>query len=187
MAVRERDMSPVKRATLEVIIAHSSPGRLRLRVSRPAIESGTAVDAARAFDEQAGVVNARVNEAARCIVVHYDERAATLDSLLGLVRQGGVDIKVTSADVPRELMPSRTPLTMWLSRKASNVDERLFTASRGSADLRTLVPVSLAALAVREILAGRTPAVPWYALAWYAFDTFGKLRKPDAGSDRDSR
>jgi hypothetical protein len=48
------------------------------------------------------------------------------------------------------------------------------------------VPLSLAALAAREIFSGRATAIPWYALAWYAFDTFIKLKRPDDTADKRS-
>jgi hypothetical protein len=53
----------------------------------------------------------------------------------------------------------------------------------GRADLRTLLPVGLGALAVREVLSGRAVAAPWYVLAWYAFDSFTRFRQAPKNTD----
>ena len=43
-------------------------------------------------------------------------------------------------------------------------------------DLRTLLPIGLGVLALREILAGRLHAAPWYTPVWWTFDSYLKLR-----------
>ena len=48
--------------------------------------------------------------------------------------------------------------------------------------LAAMAPVGLGALALREVLAGRVQAAPWYVLLWWSFDAYLKLRRraPDA-------
>jgi hypothetical protein len=47
----------------------------------------------------------------------------------------------------------------------------------GAVDLRTVLPLGLGAFAVRQLLFQglRLDDIPWYTMAWYAFDSFGKL------------
>ena len=184
MAARQRDLPSAEMIEMDVRVAHSSPGRLRLRVGKSEIEAGTAGEAASAFEVQHGVILARVNETARSIVVHYDDRATNLEQLNEGLESAGIRLVIATA-AAAELLPSgHTPLSHWVSRKAGAADERIRSASGGSADLRTLVPLSLAALAAREIFSGRGTAVPWYALAWYAFDSFIKLKRPNDTTDK---
>jgi hypothetical protein len=44
-------------------------------------------------------------------------------------------------------------------------------------DLRFLFPLSLSLLALRQLLVKgwQLELIPWYVLAWYAFDSFIKL------------
>jgi heavy-metal-associated domain-containing protein len=176
MAARERSLSEARSAVIETTIAHSSPGRLRLKVDRATIESGAAQEAVAAFDEQSGVLSARLNVIARSIVVHFDERATDADALAEGVRRSGVTLSVAVAETPRSAAPRRTKFAAWVSQNTRSADERLLVASGGGVDLRTLLPVTLGILALREILAGRVGGAPWYTLAWWAFDSFLKVR-----------
>ena len=49
-------------------------------------------------------------------------------------------------------------------------------------DLRTLVPVGLGMLALRQFVRGeqRLSGAPWYVLAWYATETFWKFHGGDS-------
>jgi len=58
--------------------------------------------------------------------------------------------------------------------------------TNGVADLRLLLPLGFGALALRQVLdkGFELEEIPWYTLAWYAFDSFvklhnsGKLQQP---------
>jgi hypothetical protein len=49
--------------------------------------------------------------------------------------------------------------------------------TNGVVDLRLLVPLGLSAIALRQLLVKglQIDEIPWYTLAWYAFDSFVKL------------
>ncbi|AFZ45153.1 hypothetical protein PCC7418_3030 [Halothece sp. PCC 7418] len=59
----------------------------------------------------------------------------------------------------------------------SELDTSLRKATQGTIDARSLLSILFAALALRQlILKGfQFDDVPWYVLAWYAFDSFIKL------------
>lgn len=59
----------------------------------------------------------------------------------------------------------------------SDYNEQVKQTTAGVVDLRLLVPGGLAALALRQMLSKglQLDEIPWYTLAWYAFDTFMKL------------
>ncbi len=56
-----------------------------------------------------------------------------------------------------------------------NADVKNMT--NGMADLRLLVPLALSILAIRQVLVKglQLEDIPWYILAWFAFDSFVKL------------
>ncbi|OKH29325.1 DUF5132 domain-containing protein [Chroogloeocystis siderophila] len=51
--------------------------------------------------------------------------------------------------------------------------------TNGVADLRLLLPLGLSAIALRQLLTKglQIEEIPWYVLAWYAFDSFTKLNE----------
>jgi hypothetical protein len=162
--------------TVHAWVVHASPGRIRLRV-RPADFEGSAIGSAeRALASIATVRAVQVNPVVHSIVVTFDARAASTEDLLS-------DIGRAIQLVPSEVEPVRQgPPLRRLDESIVTffraADQQIEKKTGGFADLRTLLPVGLAALAAREFLAGRLIAVPWYALLWYSFDSFHKLKKP---------
>ncbi|WP_107806107.1 DUF5132 domain-containing protein [Nodularia spumigena] len=53
--------------------------------------------------------------------------------------------------------------------------------TNGVVDLRLLVPLALSILAIRQLLKQglKLEEIPWYILAWFAFDSFVKLNDKD--------
>ncbi|NJL84574.1 MAG: DUF5132 domain-containing protein, partial [Chloroflexaceae bacterium] len=54
--------------------------------------------------------------------------------------------------------------------------------TNGTMDLRFLLPAGLSALALRQLVVKgmALEEIPWYTLAWYAFDTFYKFNQTDS-------
>jgi len=59
----------------------------------------------------------------------------------------------------------------------AGLNEQIGQMTNGVADLRLLMPLGFGALALRQILnkGFELEEIPWYTLAWYAFDSFVKL------------
>lgn len=64
----------------------------------------------------------------------------------------------------------------------SELNTRFDWLTQGKTDLRLLMPLGLGALALRQILIKglQIDELPWYALAWYAFDSFTKLNETES-------
>ena len=165
-------------AALEARVVHASPGRIRLKVPRAALESTPLREAQRALRELAGIRDVRVNPLASSVIIVYDERAVDPLVLLGIATQAGVNVVVPAEEpsIPAE----GTVLSERLTAFFRQLDRRVAHATGGTADLRTIVPISLFALGVREVLAGNVTALPWYVCFWYAFDSFLKLRRTES-------
>jgi hypothetical protein len=68
-----------------------------------------------------------------------------------------------------------------INNVTSTLNEQIGQITNGVVDLRLLVPVGLGALALRQLLDKglEIEEIPWYTLAWYAFDSFLKLNNRD--------
>ena len=63
----------------------------------------------------------------------------------------------------------------------SELNERVRWLTNGYADLRLLMPMGLGFLALGQLImkGPQLDKIPWYNLAWYAFDSFNKLNQPE--------
>ncbi len=110
----------------------------------------------------------------------YARDALNQSELLAALGRAGVSV-VSREDAAAS---GPEPLSDSIARLFSRADRRVAETSGGTADLRTLVPISFAVLAARQILSGQLGSIPGYVLLWYAFDSFMKLRRSDPGIDR---
>lgn len=94
------------------------------------------------------------------------------------------------AEVQAELADSTTaqnqpskgmPVGENLINVISEFNDQVKQTTAGVVDLRWLVPAGLGAFALRQMLSKglQLDEIPWYTLAWYAFDTFTKLNDPE--------
>jgi hypothetical protein len=66
------------------------------------------------------------------------------------------------------------------------MDRALARATGGHLDLKLLVPLGLALLALRELMRqGELQSAPWHALLWYSYNLFyqfhPEMRNPPSG------
>ncbi len=165
---------------LVVRIVHASPGRIRAKVPREAFESMTLRQAEEALLAVDGVQAVTRNPTASSVLVRYDPAVATVPALFAAL----VDKNVTIvAPDEAERSPGRggprTTVARWLATPFRQSDQTLAEATNHTIDVRTLLPIGLAALAAREVLSGRAHMAPWYTLAWWAFDSYLKLQRPE--------
>lgn len=118
----------------------------------------------------------RTNVQTGSIVIHHADRDDSLDAIATVLQDLGVVLgSVIDVDLP--FSRGKSEVAADLTNAVADLNEGVGKATNGVVDLRLLVPVGLATLALRELL--RTgwefEAAPWYVLAWYAFDSFIKL------------
>lgn len=67
----------------------------------------------------------------------------------------------------------------------SDVNTDVGRITNGVVDLRLLLPLGFSALAVRQLFIKglQMDEIPWYVLAWYAFDSFMKLNTANEPND----
>lgn len=151
---------------LSASIVSTVPGRVRIRVVAGPSAAGDLDRLVRALDVLDEVVEVEARPHARSVVAHFAPRdAATVTArleALGVGPSGGA-------------RSGRDPATV-VVEAAGAVNGSLVRRVRHG-DLRTLVPLGLGLLSVRQALRGsdRLTDAPWYILAWYASETFFKF------------
>ena len=163
---------------LSAQIAHSIPGRLRLRVSGLNGHPDALAQVAKRLGCLEGVRSVALNQRARSVVLEYNPNAkSTLLASLCSVFPDFLDHR----QAPKHQINSRhRPQTPNLAGEITELFGRVNTEvekATGGVDLKTLVPLTLLALSVLGLLAGavrrrKLPAPTWYDLLWFAFNTF---------------
>lgn len=166
-------------------VVSSIPGRVRLKLARSDQTPEEMHRIVGALDARPEVKGVRASIRTGSILVHYDPERGDLDGL-GAALAG---IGVALVEAAKEAREAGTPPQGDSLRAAANLrsalgqlDRRVESAAGGTFDLRLLVPLGLGALAVRQILREglRLDEIPWYVLAWDAFQSFSTLHRRDA-------
>jgi hypothetical protein len=82
----------------------------------------------------------------------------------------------------KDRVPSKpSALAGEISDWVTDVNAQVAWLSNGYVDLRLLMPLGFSALALRQLCEKglELDQIPWYNLAWYAFDSFKKLNVDD--------
>jgi hypothetical protein len=149
-------------------IAHSIPGRLRLRFAPREVDPEALASLLARLSARPGVRSARYSPASGSVLVEYDPDAlseAALQRELPLL-----EAPVVGASPG---LPPSTPAARAVSRSWWNADAWVGKVSSGRMDLRTLLPVALLLVAARQVLLqGELGAAPWHALLWYSYNLF---------------
>ena len=187
--------------TASVEVVHAVPGRVRFRI--PRLKSDPAVCAVLVRDLSGieGIEDVQVNPVTGTVLLLFDpERLQSGDSLatLGRVMLSALpDVDLSSLDLH----------AMWtrMNGNGAGQDEKSGAASPGShssesfwpswtsgwavddeqGNLLRLLPWVLGGLGVRELLLGRSSAMPtWYDYFWFAFASYHIVNGPQMQTTR---
>jgi hypothetical protein len=111
----------------------------------------------------------RTNVQNGSIIIEHDRDNGTFDNVFATLRDLGI--------IFGDLTQGKSEAAAGLSSAVVDLNKQVEQATNGVVDLRFLFPLGLSALAVRKLLAKglQFETIPWYVLAWYAFDSFIKL------------
>lgn len=168
---------------LKASVPHATSSRLRLRVEGDPDEVAVLLDsvAGRAA-EHPGVRSVRTDPRTGSALLTWDPERLDLAAAIELCRKAHQALRDIAP--PQVADAVEQPLSLAASRlveRLSAANRRVHDASGGKVDLRFLVPAGFAALSLRQLLrtGPATASIPWYALAYYAFDSFVKLHDDD--------
>ncbi|GAB4304214.1 MAG: hypothetical protein Fur0025_45840 [Oscillatoriaceae cyanobacterium] len=133
-----------------------------------------------------GIAKVRSNPDTGSLTIFYSEDTLSFPQLSDILGECGVLL------APPEVPSAEEITTGSFSEAAAEVitalavlNQRVKSATNGAADLRFLVPLGFGSLAVRQLLLKgiQLNIIPWYVLAWYAFDSFIKLHYTKPSED----
>lgn len=140
-------------------IEHRTRGRMRLRVPERRHDQGFFLSLKNALEELELVESVQINPRTAGVLIGFAEGAeeVVLEALAGLEL-------IEMGELPAPAIPALTALL----RETGHVNRRIREQTGDSADLNTLLFITLFGLALRQLLRGEimAPAVPlfWYAL-----------------------
>ena len=105
-------------AHVRCAVVHASPGRIRLRLQRDALDGDALGRTERALAAQAGIREVRANPLARSLLVAYEDRAAPPEQMLSLIERAGLVVQGQRAQF-RPCTLDATPLeeiSTWAER-----------------------------------------------------------------------
>lgn len=160
-------------------VVSSIRGRTRLRVAHPHRQSQKMEYIAETLTAHPQVDRVQTNPTTGSLLIHHDPENGGLDNVLTVLKDLGIIISdLTEGEIVREQSVAATNLT----RAIDDLNQRVHRTTNGSIDLKFLFPCGLGLLALRQLRVNgwQLDLVPWYVLAWYAFDSFIKLNDIEA-------
>ncbi|CEJ44600.1 HMA2 domain-containing protein [Umezakia ovalisporum] len=150
-------------------IISSTPGRLRLRISPPHRYPEEMKRIANVLETQTHIRQVKTSINSGSITIHHDVQHVSLENVLSTL----LDLGFNFADITEGSSEAAEDV----KKAIINLNKRLEQATSGEVDLRFLFPLGLSMLAVRQVMLRgfQLQIIPWYVLAWYAFDSFMKL------------
>ncbi|MEH2037242.1 HMA2 domain-containing protein [Nostoc sp.] len=150
-------------------VVSSTPGRLRLRVAHSHRQAEKMQRIANALSANSHITEVKTNVHHGSILINHDGKDGSLENVLATLK----DLGIIFADVTE----GNTEAAAGVSSAVVDLNQRVKQSTYGAFDLRILFPLGLASLSLRQLLNKglQLEVIPWYVLAWYAFDSFIKL------------
>ena len=155
----------------------STPGRVRVRVGRDYREPEILTEIASALQSFATEISrVKANPTTGSLTIYYDPGIGDFANTFVTLQDLGV---ITNEQSPPSATPDRSTVATNITGVLSQWNQKVNQFTEGSIDLKSLIPFLLGSWALRQFFKGTagTKFVPWYALAWYAFDMFVKFNK----------
>ncbi|HEY9752374.1 MAG TPA: hypothetical protein V6C46_05455 [Coleofasciculaceae cyanobacterium] len=159
---------------IQLRVLSQTPDRLRVRLAQAYWEPEVMEQIALALQQlMDSVQRVKTNPQTGSLTLYLGAGQESWETIVGpLEEMGVIAIAADAADLPSASQQLTGLMASW--------NQRVNQWTEGTADLRFLMPMALAILALRRLLAkgGGLQSAPWYILAWYAFDSFIKLNSP---------
>jgi len=172
-------------------VAHTVPGRVRVKLGPHALTDDTAPRLRLALLGLPEIEEVQTTPRTGSVVIFYDASALDVYRLIARLREA----RLLALDPPTRdpYAGQQKPVSetaQGVRRAFHGVDMQLAQITGGRWDLRSVMPFALGALALRQLVAnpGAIAAAPWYVFAWYAFDSFWKLNQglPDRDEEAEA-
>ena len=169
-----------KSSSLEAQIVSKTPGRVRLRVPPAYRQQQKIAPIVNALKARLEIYRVRTNIPSGSITILHGRELLSSQNMLIVLQDLGVNLLEVSQE-SRRLVSSSSSAAAAVMEKATDLNQRVKTATNDAVDLRFVFPLSLGVLALRQLIVKgwQLELIPWYVLAWYAFDSFLKLNSTE--------
>jgi hypothetical protein len=153
-------------------IISDTPGRLRLRIAPGDRQADKMQKIANLLEAQPNVTQVKTNIHRGSILIHHERTDKSLENLLITLKDLGIIFASMTEGNPEA--------SVGVANAVVDLNKRVQQVTNGTLDLRFLFPLGLSILSLRQLLIKglQFETIPWYVLAWYAFDSFIKLNNP---------
>ena len=162
-------------SVLEAEIVSQTPGRVRLRVLPAHRQQQKIIPLVNALKARLEIYRVRTNIPTGSITVLHGRELLSSQDLLLILQ----DLKVNLVKITEEpkISVANSASAAAVIKTATDLNRQVKTATNQAIDLRFLFPLGLGVLAMRQLVVKgwQLELIPWYVLAWYAFDSFIKL------------
>ncbi|MDF5724561.1 MAG: hypothetical protein PUP91_29680 [Rhizonema sp. PD37] len=150
-------------------VVSSTPTRLRLRVAPSHRQSGKMERITSALQAHPNINQVRTNVQNGTITIEQDGEKGSQENVFASLKDLGI--------IFGDIAEGKSDAAVEVSNAVVDLNKRVRVSTNGVVDLRFLFPLGLASLAVRQLIVKgiQLEIIPWYVLAWYAFDSFIKL------------
>jgi Heavy metal associated domain 2 len=150
-------------------VVSNTPGRLRLRVPHSHRQKEQMQRLASVLGASDRINDVQTNIHHGSITIQHNGDENSLKDVIATLKDLGI--------IFVNLTEGKTEAAGQVANAFSDLNQRVEKASNGLVDMRFLFPLGLSILSIRQLLAKglQLEIIPWYVLAWYAFDSFIKL------------
>ncbi len=158
-------------------IVSSIPGRTRFKVSPDHHNVQEMEKLASGLEAHSDVHDVQYNVQTGSILVHHDPHHAIFNEVKDVLRDLGCVFSDITGTAELVSIKDESGNNLDFNSAISDLNERVLQATNGMLDLRYVLPLGLGTLAVLQLLTygWQFNVVPWYILAYFAFDSFLKL------------
>lgn len=152
------------------VIAHTSTGRLRIRVPS---QKGNLTALKSLGDQLAacpGILSIEVNPGTGSILLLHQ---ATVQEIAEYARSRSL----FSLDEQKSSRAPSAELRQNLGETFKSVDRQIQTLTDGDMDLSGFAMAALVVAGTAQILTGNAGAIPWFAAYWYAYHLYSRTKE----------
>jgi hypothetical protein len=163
-----KPVKPINQAQITTKVISNTPGRLRLRVAQKHRQAEQMQMLVNALQKHSNINQVRMNIDQGSITINHEGEDSWKNVMATLK-----DLGIIFGDI----VEVHTDAAIAVSNSVIDLNQRVKQATEGQLDIRVLFPFGLGCLAIRQLIIKglQFDIIPWYVLAWYAFDSFIKL------------
>ena len=170
-------------AANEIQIIHFIPGRLRFKLRHLKNDAGMAGMVRQVLSNIPGIRSVEINPITSSVLIHYDPEVFQWDNPAVRAIAPGLFPDDLSPEMYEDWLRMHTngdgqpDLKQQIESAAASMNRRVHEATRGSADLTTVIPLALVAMGIGTVVVSRRLPMPkWYDFFWFALGTYTMFR-----------